>query len=725
MRIFKVLFLLLMCFTLIFSQESKTLKLKKISGEIEIDGIIDETWSVADSISDFVQFQPFHGNSPTEQTVAKLLSNETSLYCLMICYDNSGSAEYQTGTLDDSGGDIVSLMLDTFGDKRSAYKFGVAASGTRVDARLLDDARNRDYNWDGIWFADSKKYPWGYVIEMEIPYKSIQYDKNLTEWGLDFDRWIPNNNEDIYWCEYEENQGQRISKFGRLIFDNFQPTISGLNLEFYPVGLIKAELLDNDKYKFEPQAGIDIFYNPSQALTFQLTGNPDFAQIEADPFDFNISRYESYFSERRPFFIEGQEVFNPSGKERNTGFYSPLELFYSRRIGKKLPDGKEVPLLLGTRAFGRFGEWEYGGFMAMTGETEYHSNGETKTEKEAYFASARVKKQIFENSSIGMLYVGKYEEGNTYGVLDIDGALRTDNWQLSYQFARSFKNNEGDFASSIGFVNFGENWANLFRGRFIGNKFDIDQLGFVPWKGTAYATGITGPRWYYEDGYVRQMMLYGGGYAYYEHNDLFTDYGGLIGINFNFRDGWGFEINSDLGKSRDNGVEYNSFSVTLSSWYNTSAKWNANLYGGYQHTYNFSRNYLAFYSWVGSSFSWNALNTLSLGTSFDTYIEGNPDGNIEDIVFNARPFFSFTPVNDLNIKMYIDNVFVRSTNRMERIIFGFFFAYNFLPKSWIYFAVNEYHDRSPEFDSMGNVLSNRMHVTSRAAVFKIKYLYYL
>lgn len=680
---------------------------------------------MADSISDFNQFQPYHGTKPSERTVAKLISNETSLYCLMICYDQSGTAEYQTGKLDDFGGDIVSLMIDTFNDKQTAYKFGVSASGFRTDSRLLDDARNRDYNWDGIWFADSKQYPWGYVIEMEIPYKSIQYDKDLTEWGLDFDRWIPNKNEDIYWCEYEENQGQRISKFGRLIFDNFKPEVSGLNLEFYPVGIIKAEHLANDKYKFEPQAGIDIFYNPSQELTFQLTGNPDFAQIEADPYDFNISRYESYFNEKRPFFIEGQEVFNPSGRQRNTGFYRPLELFYSRRIGKKLPDGKEVPLILGTRAFGRAGEWEYGGFMALTGETDYQLHGETKTEKEAYFASARVKKQILDNSSVGLLYVGKFEEGNTYGVLDIDGALRGESWQLAYQFARSFKNNEGGFASSLGFTNFADTWVNLFRGRFIGNDFDIDQLGFVPWKGTANVVGISGPRWFYEEGYIRQMMIYVGGYVNYEHNDIYTDYGGILGINFNFRDGWGFEINADAGTSRDNSVDYDSYSVTLSSWFNTSAKWSGNLYGGYQRTFNFARNYPAFYSWLGTYLSWNALSTLNIGTSFDTYIEGNPNGDIEDVVYNARPFLSFTPINDLNIKMYIDNVFVKSTDRMERIIFGFFFAYNFLPKSWIYFALNEFHDRSPEFDPAGNILPNRIHVTSRAAVLKIKYLYYL
>jgi hypothetical protein len=167
-----------------------------------------------------------------------------------------------------------------------------------------------------------KIYDWGYVVEMKIPYKSIQYDEKLTDWGLDFDRWIPENSEDLYWCRYEQNEGMRVSKFGQLVFSDFRPNVQGLNLEFYPVGLSKATYLQNGKYKFDADAGIDIFYNPSQKLTYQLTANPDFAQIEADPYTFNISRYESYLSERRPFFTQGNEIFMPSGKEQNTGFYS-------------------------------------------------------------------------------------------------------------------------------------------------------------------------------------------------------------------------------------------------------------------------------------------------------------------------------------------------------------------------------------------------------------------
>jgi len=411
---------------------AKSLHLVKINSEIIIDGKIDDAWTLADSTSNFFQLDPYFNQPTSVKTVAKVLTTEDALYCLMICYDDKKFIQANAGMQDGYTGDIVSIMLDTFGDKQTAYKFALNASGVRSDSRMLDDARNRDYSWDGIWEGTSKIYNWGFVVEMKIPYKSIKYDKNLTEWGLDFDRWRSYNKEDIYWCEYEQSEGQRISKFGKLIFDDFKPSVTGLNLEVYPVGLSKIKYLGNNKYDFDPTVGLDVFYNPSEQLTFQLTANPDFAQIEADPFDFNISRYESYFSERRPFFTEGNEVFTPSGKERNSGFYSPLELFYSRRIGKLLPGGKQVPLIFGTKAFGRYDDWSYGGFIALTGKEDYFDDDTLLTEEQAYFGTARIKKQIFGNSSVGLLMVGKQTKDNTYGVIDIDGAFRESSWQLAY-----------------------------------------------------------------------------------------------------------------------------------------------------------------------------------------------------------------------------------------------------------------------------------------------------
>ncbi|MFA6233567.1 MAG: DUF5916 domain-containing protein [Bacteroidota bacterium] len=700
------------------------LSVRKIIAAPRIDGIIDAAWASADSVSNFTQHAPFHGVAPSYRTTAKLLSTDEALYCLIVCEDPSGEIQRQTGFLDNYSGDFVSIMLDTFGDRKSAYKMIVTASGVRGDARLLDDARNRDYSWDGVWFADAEIYPWGYVVEMEIPYRSIQYDQDLDNWGVDFDRWIPVKTEDIYWSPYEESEGARVSKFGRLNFDGFRPSARGLNFEIYPVGVLKAEYIHDGVYEISPTAGLDIFYNPSPSLTFQLTGNPDFAQIEADPFAFNISRYESYFEERRPFFTEGKEIFMASGRQQNMGFYRPLELFYSRRIGRKLADGQEVPLYLGSKAFGRLGGWEYGGFVAHTGEMEYTDDGTQLIEERATFASGRMKSRLFDNSDLGVLFVGKWTPSGNNGVIDIDGALRGSDWQLAYQFARSFRDESGDFALSAGFTMPSEKWLTMVRARAIGKDFDIDDVGYVPWKGTAEVVALAGPRWYYNEGEIQQILFYIGGIASYEDVDLYTDLGIAGGYNMQFRSNWGGELNFTLGRSKDEEKEFTSYEVSLSTWFMTNPLWEANLSGAYSRTYNFTRDWLAFYTYMSGWIGLHATDEVYVGVNLGMFVEGNPDNEIEDITWNARPAVTFTPWNDVSFRVYVDNLFVRSSDRMEQVIGGFLFSWNFLPKSWVYFAINDVRERSDQYDAFGNLTPVRMHIVGQVAVLKVKYLYY-
>jgi len=710
-----LIFLIIFPALLLAQNQNKIVNIQKTDTPPIIDGIIDACWDKADSASSFFQLSPYYGKKPSYRTTAKLLTTKESLYCLMICYEDKKNIQAFKGSLDNISGDIVSLMLDTFGNGRTGYKFAVSASGVRSDCRLIDDARNRDYSWDGIWFADTRIYDWGYVVEMEIPYKSLQYNDQLLTWGLDFDRYIASTKEDLYWCSYKESEGLRVSKFGKLFFNGFKPAVRGMHLELYPVGIAKAEQQEDGSKNFTPNAGFDIMYNPSPKLTFQGTVNPDFAQIEADPFEFNISRYETYYSERRPFFTEGNEIFMASGRQRNMGFYRPLELFYSRRIGRKLPDGSEVPLWAGVKTFGRIKEWEYGSFMAVTGEKEYTVDDETYIEEHGVFGSARLKKQIMGNSSIGMLFVGKHTSSGDNGVIDIDGAFRGSNWQLAYQVARSYRDKQGDFAGSAGYTMISSKAIIGLRGRFIGNNFDIDDVGYVPWRGTAQIVGLGGPRWYFKKGYIRAILFYAGPILNYEKIDEFTDYGGLVGFNMQFRNNWGFEINTDYSKSKELDKIFNSLSVNTSCWVNIDPRWHANFNGGYSKTYNFSRDYLAFYSWANGFFSWRINRNLQLGTTASVFIEGNPAGNVEEITYNSRPFLSLTPMNNMNIRVYLDNVFLRSTNRIEQIIGGLLFSYNFSPKSWIYLAINEVQYRPEEI----------LKIRDRAAVFKLKYLYYM
>ena len=310
-------------------------------------------------------------------------------------------------------------------------------------------------------------------------------------------------------------------------------------------------------------------------------------------------------------------------------------------------------------------------------------------------------------------------------MVDIDGAFRTTKWQLSYQVARSIKNSEGDYAASAGFVNFGDNWVNLARLRYVGQNFDISQVGFVPWLGTGEFTTLVGPIWRPKNGYIDQILLLGGitiTNKKFENN--YTDHSALIDFNMHFRDNWGYELTYTYGKSRDQGIVYNSYEIDLSTYYNINPSWNANLYGTIAKTYNFARNYVALYENLGLSISWKPWNVLAVGTSYNMYVEKKPDGSLQAITYNARPYFSFTPVNNLNFRVYADNLYTTETNHLERVLLGVLFSYNFSPKSWIYFAFNQLNDRSPQYDQSGVLLPQRMHLTAQAGVLKIKYLYY-
>ncbi len=192
----------------------------------------------------------------------------------------------------------------------------------------------------------------------------------------------------------------------------------------------------------------------------------------------------------------------------------------------------------------------------------------------------------------------------------------------------------------------------------------------------------------------------------------------------NFRSNWRYEITLIAGKSKDQGIKYNSYEIDYNASFNLSPNWDASFYGGYAKTYNFNKDYLAFYTWFGSYAEWNVFNFLQIGTSYNMWVEGNPAGSVEDIIYNARPFFSLTPFNNLNLRVYVDNLFDRSADQMRQIISGLLFSFNFSPKSWIYFAYNELDNRSDRYDAAGNLLPQIMHVAARAGVFKVKYLYY-
>ncbi|MCK4596376.1 carbohydrate binding family 9 domain-containing protein [candidate division WOR-3 bacterium] len=341
-------------FLILFAVNSdKVVEVRYIEEAPVIDGVIEEIWSIADSAIDFIQILPYEKESPTERTVVYLMQDEDNLYVAFCAY----TEKYKCVSCLGGREDYVTLFLDTFGSRNTAYYFTVNASGqTNVesDGLILDDGRRRNDTWDGICYQGVKLYDNYYIVEFKIPFKSIRYKKGLSKWGVNFRRYILKNNEQDCWTEVDAINMDIVSEFGTL--KGISPKVTGYHFELFPEGFVRYDKHGNEEGIVDILPSLNFKWDFTSEGTVNATVNPDFAQIEADPFTLNLSRYPVYLEERRPFFLEGNEIFRFSNFEQGRDFYSPLNIFYSRKIGKSV-DGEPVPILGGLKLTSRTKNW--------------------------------------------------------------------------------------------------------------------------------------------------------------------------------------------------------------------------------------------------------------------------------------------------------------------------------------------------------------------------------
>ena len=191
-----------------------------------------------DSAKSFVQRYPDEGKPATDSTVVFVMYDATNLYVAFKCYARPGQLTLQVASRDDREGDNVGLLLSTFDDKSSAYYFCVNAKGVQYDSRITCDANSYDNSWDGVWFSDAKVTDYGYCAELRIPFKTIRYKPGLDTWGINFDRYVPRNDQQSDWA-LQRHGILKVSQAGRL--EGIQPHSRGINLEVYPVGLVRYD----------------------------------------------------------------------------------------------------------------------------------------------------------------------------------------------------------------------------------------------------------------------------------------------------------------------------------------------------------------------------------------------------------------------------------------------------------------------------------------------------
>ncbi|HEY7750740.1 MAG TPA: DUF5916 domain-containing protein, partial [Ignavibacteriaceae bacterium] len=322
---------------------------EKINSSIQLDGKLDEpVWKNGGGFEGFIQRDPVEGINPTERTILKLAYDNSALYLGAKMFDSSPDSVMARLARRDEWviADHITLYLDPYLDKRSGYYFAITAGGTLVDGVFYNDTWNDD-SWNGVWEGKATQDENGWTAEMRIPFSQMRFNENgENTWGVNFRRVIGRKNEVDYLVYIPKHESGFVSHFANLSGLN---NISGSGkVEVLPYVTTRAEYLqyeDGDPFnsgtKFIPGAGVDFKMGVGSNLNLNATVNPDFGQVEIDPAVINLSDVETFFDEKRPFFIEGSTIFDfgYGGARNYWGFnWGTPEFFYSRRIGRN-PQG--------------------------------------------------------------------------------------------------------------------------------------------------------------------------------------------------------------------------------------------------------------------------------------------------------------------------------------------------------------------------------------------------
>ncbi len=355
---------------------------------ITIDGVLSEaSWSVAVPVTDFTQREPNEGAAATERTDVRVLYDNDAVYVGARLYDRSpDSVMAQLARRDRIvSADRFLVFLDSYHDRRTGFFFGINAAGTLYDGTLYNDDWDSD-TWDGVWEGSATRDSSGWIAELKIPYSQLRFQRQQAHrWGINFKREIARRNERSFLVCTPSNGSGFVSRFVDLVgMEEVQPPP---RLEVLPYITTRAEYLNheaadpfNDGSHMAAGLGGDLKLGIGSNLTLDATVNPDFGQVEVDPAVVNLSDVETFFEERRPFFVEGASIFEfgYGGANDNWGFnWASPSFLYSRRIGRapqaELPDDYDyssVPsgsnILGAAKLSGKIGSWSLGTLSAVT-----------------------------------------------------------------------------------------------------------------------------------------------------------------------------------------------------------------------------------------------------------------------------------------------------------------------------------------------------------------------
>ncbi len=366
---------------------------------VELDGRVDEeAWATATPITDFTQQEPVEGGRPSESTEIRVVFDEDNLYIGAIIYDDPDQIMAFQRQRDAGLGtdDRFMWILDTFQDGRTGYFFEINAAGLMGDGIMGGGARRINKSWDGIWEARTARRPDGWSAEIRIPFRTLNFDPESDTWGINFQRTIRRRNEEILWRGWRRNQGLfRPVYAGRVTGLRDLSQGIGLEARASTIGSWKNIPADSEPTTYPRDLSLDVNYSVTPSLRASLSVNTDFAEVESDQRRVNLTRFPLRFPERRDFFLEGSGVFSFAPR-------SGPSPFFSRNIG--LRSGRQVPIDYGTRVTGQVGDYEVGFYQIATGSQSFLDAGAENVIPSEDFTVARIRRRLFEQSTIGVIY---------------------------------------------------------------------------------------------------------------------------------------------------------------------------------------------------------------------------------------------------------------------------------------------------------------------------------
>ncbi len=458
-----LIFSILFQVKILYAQNIRSIKAVRTPIPPKIDGFLeDNVWTQSEPSTDFIQLEPHLGEKATEKTEVKVLYDDENIYISFKCYSKSGvvasiTRRDQTGKNDDH----VAIILDTFHDMRSGYVFAINPLSTQVDLKITNDGRRTDTEWDSGWKAKALIEDWGWAAEFAIPLKILRFNinENMT-WGINFGRFIAKKLEMVYWSG-KMKEDLRVSQGGILTDLDIKQKLKDLHIIPYNTSRYEKITEQNIEGRWNEEFGLDVEYNPYPNLTSNFTLNPDFASVEGDREQINLTRFELSFPEKRRFFLEGSELYR-----------TRIKVFYSRRIGD---------IKFGSKIIGKKGKYN---FAAANFQAENVEDAPVAfNSPESNITVTRLQRDILKSSTIGLIGINKTFSGGYNRVLSLDATLNLPhNLHGTAQFVGSWP---GKFFNGLGYFLRLEKITNLYnyhlRYTSLGSEFKkrVNPVGFI------------------------------------------------------------------------------------------------------------------------------------------------------------------------------------------------------------------------------------------------------